>query len=222
MDIVCIKENLKNYYNQESELRNKSERAAWKIEIRKNFCNLLNQEQKKTLLEIGAGAGYDSQFFMDNGLQVMAIDLSGEMVQKCKEKAIEAYELDFYNLTSLNKKFDGIWAMNTLLHVPKADLCNVLREINLALNDNGLFYMGVYGGEDFEGEYIKSEVSDIPRFFSFHSQQRIKLVLENNFEIISFAQFDVGNGIEEDLFQSVILRKKRSAASQSPNNLLHG
>lgn len=208
MDTNLLKENLRIYYNQEAELRNKSDKADWKIKIRENFCNLVKQEHKKTLLELGAGAGYDSQFFMNNGLDVIAVDISSEMVRKCKEKAVEAYELDFYYLSSLNKRFDCIWAMNTLLHVPKSDLCEVLKGINLVLREDGLLFMGVYGGEDFEGEYTKSEVSTIPRFFSYYSESCLKAILENYFQIIAFQQFDVGRGLEIDIFQSIIMRKK--------------
>ena len=67
-------------------------KKTWKINLRNEFCNLLFNEKKKTLLEIGAGAGQDSKFFMDCGLEVTAVDLSGEMVKKCKERGIDAYE----------------------------------------------------------------------------------------------------------------------------------
>jgi Methylase involved in ubiquinone/menaquinone biosynthesis len=207
MEIVSFKENLKKYYNQEAELRNSNcVKPDWKIKVREDFYKLIKQENIKTLLELGAGAGYDSQFFMDNGLTVIAIDLSSEMINKCREKSIEAYELDFYNLSSLNKKFDCIYAINTLLHVPKIDLCHVLNEINLVLAENGLFYMGLYGGEDTENEFIKSDVSDAPRLFSFHSANYLKTTLEIYFNIVNFESFDIGTGT--DIFHSIILRKK--------------
>lgn len=82
------------------------------------------------MLELGAGAGYDSLFFMQSGFDVTAVDLSDEMVKKCREKGVEAFELDFYNLSSLDRKFDCVYAINSLLHVPKADLRHVLQEIN--------------------------------------------------------------------------------------------
>jgi cyclopropane fatty-acyl-phospholipid synthase-like methyltransferase len=209
MNTDIFKENLKNYYNQEAVLRNKSVKQDWKIEIRQNFLDLVKKEKMKTLLELGAGAGYDSLFFMDNGLKVMAVDLSSEMVNNCKEKGINAYEMDFYHLSSLNKQFHCIWAMNTLLHVPKSDLCHVLNEINLVLEKQGLFYMGVYGGEDFESEYIKPDVSEAPRFFSYYSLSHLKAILENYFQIISFDQFDVERGIDKEIFQSIIMRKNK-------------
>jgi len=208
VDDLLFKENLKRYYNQEADLRNSSEKQNWKINVRKNFYTLIKQENKETLLELGAGSGYDSQFFMKNGLKVIATDLSSEMIKKCKEKNIEAYELDFYNLSDINKKFDCIWAMNTLLHVPKTDLPKILNEINLVLKENGLFYMGVYGGEDFENEYVKAEVSDVPRFFSYYSRNNLKSTLDNCFKIIEFEEFNVGRGTEKDIFQSIIMRKK--------------
>jgi len=201
-------ENLKNYYNKEAKSRNASTKQDWKIKVRDSFYDLLKQENKKTLLELGAGAGYDSLFFMDKGLQVIAIDLSHEMVNNCKDKHIEAYELDFYNLKSLNRKFDCVWAMNTLLHVPKTDLGDVLNQVDSVLLENGLFYMGVYGGEDTESEYVRSEISETPRFFSYHSMDSLKIRLAEYFQIISFNQFEVSRKIEKHIFQSVVMRKK--------------
>ena len=58
MNTSTLKENIKNYYNQEAEIRNsKSIRQDWKILEREKFFNLIKQENKKSLLELGAGAG---------------------------------------------------------------------------------------------------------------------------------------------------------------------
>ena len=201
-----IKDNLRKYYNQEAESRDSSTKADWKVKIRRDFCDLIKGNGKNTLLELGAGAGYDSRYFMDCGLDVVAVDLSHEMVKICREKNIEAYELDFYRLSSLDRKFDCIWAMNTLLHVPKADLPVVLNEIKSVMVEDGLFYMGVYGGEDTESEYVKPEVSDSPRFFSYHSEKNLISTLEKHFRIISFEQFEIKRGIETHTFQSVVMK----------------
>ncbi|ERI93597.1 methyltransferase domain protein [Clostridiales bacterium oral taxon 876 str. F0540] len=204
MDTNIVKLNLKEFYNQEAALRNLSVKEEWKKNQRDQFLNYVKSENKNSLLEIGAGTGNDSKFFMKCGLSVIAVDLSGEMVRLCKEKGIEAYELDFYNISDLNKKFDCIWSMNSLLHVPKNDLLKVLNEINSVLNEKGLFYMGVYGGEDSEREFV-NEVANTPRFFSSYSEGRLKEVLSEVFEIIRFEQIDVGRNMD---FQAVIMRKK--------------
>ena len=204
MDSNIVKLNLKKYYDQDAELRNSSEKKEWKKLQRTRFYSYINSESKNSLLEIGAGSGNDSRFFMDCGLSVTAIDLSSEMVKLCMDKNIEAYELDIYNVSNLNKKYDCIWSMNSLLHVPKDDIPQVLNEINLVLNENGLFYMGVYGGVDTENEFV-NDVTDTPRFFSYYSESKLKEVLSTVFDIIEFEQFDVGRNID---FQAVILRKK--------------
>ena len=204
------KENLKQYYDKEAEIRNgKSVKPDWKVNIREKFWSMVKNENKRTLLELGAGAGYDSLFFINNGLKVIAIDLSTEMVKKCIEKNIEAYELDFYDLSSLNKKFDCVYSLNNLLYVPKNDLPKVFEEINLVLNINGLFYMGLYGGNDIEKELFFNDVSDIPLNFTFYSENYLKSTLKKYFEIISFEQIDIDHQLNDfKKFNSVVLRKK--------------
>lgn len=204
MDIGSIKTNLKKYYNKEAALRDTSEKEEWKKAQRTSFYEYIKTENKTSLLEIGAGVGNDSQYFMELELNVVAIDLSREMVRICREKRIEAYELDFYNLYTLNKTFDCIWSMNSLLHVPKPDLLQVLKGIDSVLNANGLFYMGVYGGVDAESDFV-NEVSKTPRFFSYFSEQRLKETLSGIFDIIDFKQIDVGRNID---FQAATMRKK--------------
>jgi len=211
MDTLSIKENIKKYYDTEAELRNKdSIRTEWKAQVREKFFRRIKEENKRTLLELGAGAGYDSKYFMDNGLTVTAVDLSSEMIKNCVEKGITAYEMDFYNLSSLNEKFDCVYAINTLLHVPKADLRHVFNEINLVLAKNGLFYMGLYGGEDTESEWVKNDVSDAPRFFAFHSEQYLKATAGEYFEILDFETLDIGSNSRTDVFHSVTMRKNSS------------
>jgi len=128
-----IKENLRKYYNQEAEYRNASTKQEWKLAERQAFLNLAKAEGKQTLLELGAGTGDDS-----------------------------------------------------------------------------LFFMGVYGGENTESEYVKTELSQHPRFFSYFSKDALQEVLAMQFEIISFKQYDVQRGRSHE-FQSVLMRKKAMA-----------
>ncbi len=201
-----LKENLKKYYDAEADIRNQEEKEEWKIKVREDYLLRVQSENKKTLLEIGAGTGFDSQYFIHKGLNVVATDISPEMVKKCKEKNIQVYEMDFYNLSGLNVKFDCVWAMNTLLHVPKSDMDHVLNEIRTVLKPDGLFYMGVYGGVDFEKDYVKAEVSDVPRFFSYYSEDNLKATLKNHFQIVSFEQYEVTKKNGKDIFQSIVMR----------------
>ncbi len=112
--------------------------------------------------------------------------------------------MDFSNVSALNKKFDAIWAMNSLLHIEKSKLGFVLEEINKVLHPAGLFYMGVYGGEDWEG--LKKETEyPTPRFFSFFSDEKIKEVVSVYFDIVQFETLDFDG---QYCHQSIVMRKK--------------
>ena len=199
-----IKEVLKQSYNKYAHEREKNQLQEWKVKLRDSFLKLILNEGKNTLLDIGAGTGKDSRFFMNNQIDVIAIDLSDEMIKLCVEKGIESYELDFYNLYKVGKKVDAVWSMNSLLHVEKANLNLVLQEIANVLNPLGLFFMGVYGGENSEGIWQDDHYTP-HRFFSFYTDENIKRVVLNYFDIISFETIETGGKYQ---FQSIIMRKK--------------
>ncbi len=201
-DMANIKEILKQAYNNYAHIREKSEMQEWKIKPREKFLQLLLSEGKSALLDIGAGTGRDSKFFMDNNIDVTAVDLSDEMVKLCREKGIKSYELDFYNLHEIGRKFDAVWAMNSLLHVEKASLGLVLQEIKNVLNPSGLFFMGVYGGVDSEGIW-EEDIYTPRRFFSFYTDENIKKAVSDYFEIISFERIETGGKYH---FQSIIMK----------------
>jgi cyclopropane fatty-acyl-phospholipid synthase-like methyltransferase len=201
-----IKDDLKLTYNNHAlDLKINTDRTPqWKLKVQEKFLELVNKEDIDSLLDLGAGSGPASVFFQENGLNVTAVDLSSEMVRLCSNKSIEAYELDFHNLSELNKTFDSIWAMESLLHVEKSKLDSVLIEINNVLNPQGLFYLGVLGGVDGEGIFENDFLSP-KRFYSLYSDENISKIIEKHFTIINFEKIDIGQSIYA---QSFILRKK--------------
>ena len=159
------------------------------------------------MLEIGEGHGRDSKFFQENGFQVTCIDLSPEMVKLCQQKGLDAHPMDMMDLDFPDESFDAVYSLNSLLHLPKAELPIVLQNIKRVLNPDGLFFLGVYGGFDFEGIWEKDSYEP-KRFFSFHSDERLREIVTESFELLSFKQIPSRDG---DLhFQSFTLRKPGS------------
>lgn len=199
-----MRANLILSYDRQAEQRNTSEIEDWKAKERSAFLALLKSERKKSLLEIGAGHGRDSKFFQENGFQVTCIDLSPEMVKLCQQKGLNARLMDMIDLDFPDHSFDAVYSLNSLLHLPKKELPTVLQNIKSVLKANGLFFLGVYGGYDFEGIWETDSYTP-KRFFSFHSDEGLKQVVEENFTLLSFNQINSGDG---DLhFQSLTLRK---------------
>jgi len=199
---------LRDAYDQSAFKRQQSSIASWKLDERQAYFDLLRIEGKESLLEIGAGPGKDSQFFQDQGIKVVSTDLSPEMVQLCRAKGLEAYEMDFLNLDFPDANFDAVYAINCLLHVPTADLPAVLRAIYRVLKPSGLFFFGVYGGFDSQG--IWKEDHHIPkRFFTFYTDDRLLEIVSRTFQLEDFKRIAVPDLSDPDMvFQRLILRKK--------------
>ena len=204
-----VKAVLKEFYDRNASDRDISEVQEWKTRPRCDFLKYILEEKKADLLEIGAGPGRDSKFFMENGLKVVAVDLSGEMVKLCKEKGIEAFEMDFFELSTLGMKFDCVWSMNSLLHVHRPHLPLVLSEIDKCIKSSGLFYMGVYGGEDLEGTFV-DDVYNLPRYYSWLADETLKTIVSEQFNIISFDKIELDKTVfgQKLHFQSLVMRKK--------------
>jgi len=200
-----IIESLRISYDRNVEERDRTPLAPWKTEERGKFLQLLQAEAKTTLLEIGAGPGKDSLYFRENGLQVVSTDLSPEMVKRCREKGLTAYVMDFLHLDFPPASFDAIFALNTLLHVPKVDLPRVLAATRKLLKPQGLFYMGVYGGEDKEGTLPQDHLEP-KRFFSSYTDEAIVQAVSAFFDVVYFGHVPLEDANEH--FQSMILRRK--------------
>lgn len=201
-----LRNNLRQSYDRKAEERDTRTIQAWKLAERQAFLSLLQQEQKRTLLEIGAGTGIDGKFFQEQGLEVVCIDLSPEMVKFCRQKGLAAYVMDFGDLHFPPAAFDAVYALNCLLHVPKVELPAILKAIERLLKPGGLFYMGVYGGYDYEGIW-QDDSYEPKRFFSFYSDEHLEAAVQAVFDVHSFKRIAF-DGKEATLhFQSLVLRK---------------
>lgn len=198
-----IKEELKQIYNQHADERHKSKKQPWKVKIRQEFLQMIEKDNLTTILDVGAGTGQDSSFFQNEGLEVTAIDLSNKHVKYCKQKGINAYEMDLYNLSFSDESFDALYSLNCLLHIPKRDLDDVLIELKRVLKTKGLFYLGVYGGTEFEGINEKDHYSE-KRFFSFYRYENYLEKLQEHFQIVKSEKIMLEKDFE---FHYFIMRK---------------
>lgn len=208
-----IKDNIISAYDKDARRRAKANKQLWKRRDRTVFLSYLQQERKQNLLEIGAGVGHDSLYFKKHGLKVTTTDISSANIAQCRKQGLRAFVLDVYNLSRLRKKYDAIYALNCLVHVPKKDFEFILRKIKRSLKSEGLFYLGVYGGIDCEGIYEKDYCRP-KRFFSFFHTQDILAIVQKYFlleyfrHITPFKDGGITPFKGAGPYQSMILRKK--------------
>ena len=186
--------------------RDERGKEQWKLAERQAFRDRLAPGAR--LLEIGAGTGQDSSYFQQEGLGVVAADLSAAMVERCRAKGIEAHVMDFLQLSFPAGSFDAVFAMNCLLHVPNHDLPAVLAVVRAILRPGGLFFVGVYGahsGEEGAEGPLDGDQHVPPRFFSWRTdEQLLGFAADAGFDVVDFHPVDTGRGYR---FQSLTLRR---------------
>ncbi len=182
----------------------------WETVERDHFLTCLRQEPKiATLLELGAATGRDAAFFEAHGLDVVCVDLSPRMVEHCRARGLVAQVMDVADLRFPRSSFDAVYAMNCLVHVPRSELRAVLRRISHIVRPDGLFYLGLYGGREFEGVW-EEDYFEPKRFFCHYLDEDLCALAVEFFTLQSFRR--VLHGWSGLHFQSLILRRPSSGA----------
>jgi SAM-dependent methyltransferase len=119
-----------------------------------------------------------------------------------------AYDQAADNRNRRASTFDAVYALNSLLHVPKAYLEDALLEIKRALAADGLFFYGVYGGIESDGPWEDDEY--VPqRHFAFYLDNQIKKIAGRTFILRDFRAIILPDESQSDLhFQRLILQKE--------------
>jgi SAM-dependent methyltransferase len=164
-----IIEELRLAYDRAADERVARSDELWKQEERLRFLALLEADGANSLIEIGAGHGVSGLFFQRQGLDVVCTDLSAELIERCRRAGLKAFQMDFLHLHFPSESFDAMFAMNCILHVPRDELVRVLMALHEVIKPGGLFYLGQYGGDDWEG-CNSNDHYEPKRFFSFLSE----------------------------------------------------
>jgi SAM-dependent methyltransferase len=199
-----IRDRLRIAYDEAADRRDQMPRQDWKLAERAAFLTRLQAENYVRLLEIGAGPGHDSLFFAQHDLDVIATDVSPQMVARCRRKGLTALVMDFGRLEFAPGSFDAVHAMNCLLHVPNAYLPGVLTEIARVLRPGGLSFLGVYGGRGQE-EVIEDDDHVPARIFSWRTDEQILAFASETFDVVDFHVAAEGTSYR---FQSLTLRRR--------------
>lgn len=175
--------NLRDTYNKIASDWHKDHLSDdWWIDGMKKFSALL--PFGSTILDAGCAGGVKSKFLVNKGFRVVGIDFAPNFIKIAKSEVPEAkfHVLDIKNITSLEEKFDGIVMQAVLLHFPKKEVVNILKNAITKLNPNGILFISVKEPwENQVDEEIKTENDygyEYERFFSYFSQQELESILK--------------------------------------------
>lgn len=155
------------------------------------------------ILDFGCGSGRDAKYFIRQGHDVEAVDGSVELCKLASEYiGIEVKHMYFRDLDEV-EKYDGIWACSSILHLPVAELEDVLKKMERALKVNGIIYTSFKYGT-FSGERSG-------RFFTDMTEESFGELLERIHGLSIEEQWvtrDVRPGREEEQWLNIMLRKQ--------------
>ena len=162
------RDTLRAAYDFDAPRRDNNVFEGWRAEIVDEF--LARLEPGASVLELGAGAGQGAVYAAEQGYAVTAMDLSPANVELARERGVDARVGDFTDPHFFAGKFDGVFAMNSLLHVKKELWSTVLQVTRRSLRAGGIASIVVYGGINHEGT-LEEEWTDPPRFFAFYTDE---------------------------------------------------
>ena len=204
--LMSIRDDLRTAYDRAADLRERSDIDRWKVDERNRFLALLRDEGVKNLLEVGAGTGVHGAWFAEQGLKVVATDLSPVMVEHCRAKGLEAYEMDFLSL-KFDEPFDAVFGMNCLLHVPRSELPQTLETIAVCIKPGGLAYLGQYGGIDREGPWESDRSYEPKRYFAHSTDEKMMAFALVAYDIVDFHTVPMEYD-DPTHFQALTLRRR--------------
>ncbi len=183
------KEALAAAYDRDAPRRDEHRPERWRLDLLDELAAAVRGAGGTRLVELGAGTGQMAAHLAATGLEVLAVDLSPENVERCRARGIDAVVGDLMRLDLPADSFDGGLAFNSLLHVPRTDLLTTLDGIAHVLRPGAPFLMVVWGGADWEG-ILDGDGDYAPRFFSFLSDEAFVALQPERLEPVSTAILD--------------------------------
>lgn len=173
-----------------------------RVEVRDAFVASL--QPRRSVLEIGVGAGHDAAAFVDAGHSVVGIDLSSEHATYTNRVGAAAAVATVRSLPFRGAAVDVVWSMSTLMHVPDVAIAYALDELARVLRPGGIAGVGVWGGADVES-YLPGPYEP-PRLFARRSDDRWRSMLARVGEV---ERFETWRDDESDEFhyQFAVLRR---------------
>lgn len=178
-------------YDGDADERDKRQ-LEWRQELIEQWAADLPAGSR--IIELGAGTGQASAYLAKRGFDMLALDLSPGNVVKCRQRGLAAVignmgHLEAVTDPQFQPPYDAAFAINSLIHFPKAQLDRALTSIRGALVAGASFLFTLWGGASSEGRW-EDDWCVPPRFFSFYDDGEAAALQFTHFEKASFSKLD--------------------------------
>ncbi|GAA3460567.1 class I SAM-dependent methyltransferase [Saccharothrix longispora] len=130
------------------------------------------------VLDLGCGAGRDSEHLAQRGATLVAGDLSGRLLRMTRARCAPfgAVQLDLLSLPFRAGTFAGVWACGSVLHVPARHHPRAFGEIHRVLLPGGVAAISLKEGD--HEDWVRGGRLSFPRWFSLRRPTTVVAELE--------------------------------------------
>lgn len=180
------------------------------------FKSLL--KENSTVLDLGCGSGYITNYLYEHKLNAIGIDFSKEMIDIAREKfsKIKFLLTDFVDIEKHFQKnsVDALIAIYSLYFVPKEQFEKLLSSLSKILKDKGLFLFvtQIGNGEDFISTPLMEENNVKEKLYvNYYLKEELEDILNrNHFDIEYFiSKYDHDEKEISDSGRYIVLVKNR-------------
>jgi SAM-dependent methyltransferase len=175
-------DDLRRAYDGDASYRNGLDDMQWRAGVIARWLEELPPSPR--LLELGPGTGQVASYAAGLGARVFALDLSPENVAYCRQRGISAEVGDLRGVGEMSElgTFDGVYAINSLLHVPRAEHAAVVAGARRRLVPGGSLLLVSWGGVERDGIWAEDRCHP-PRYFSQYDDAAFLALRFDGFEV---------------------------------------
>lgn len=158
------------------------------------------------VLDLGCGAGWASENLSAAGFDAFALDACPELAAIASRRLRRPVLVMPFEAIEHEAFFDGIFALNSIHHIPKARLPALLARLGRALKPGGLLFVSVKEGEE--------EVRDtLGRYYAHYSLAELRALAEAE-PRLEYLRHLTAAGIdfagEAQIFHGIVARRRLS------------
>jgi len=174
------------------------------------------REAQPPICDIGTGPGHVARYLHDRGANSSGLDISAGMVQQARRlnPGIEFQQGNMLALDAANGSWGGITAFYSIIHVPRVEVINALREFKRVLCPSGLLLIAFHVGD--ETRHLEDWWDNAVSIdFNFFTPQEMQSYLMNaGLEVIEVIQREPYPDVEHQSQRCYIFARKPGNPSE--------
>ena len=137
------------------------------------------------ILDLGCGTGLPfDQYLIENGYDLIGIDIAEKHVEKARENIPEAEIIqgDFFEADVANSSLDAVVSFYAIFHIPRKEHRKLFEQINEWLKPEGYILVTVASTEmeDLKESWNGAEI----KWSSFEGSKTLEIIEKSGFEIV--------------------------------------